>query len=182
MESPLEQNLGRPSQRRSNLHWHHIVPRHEGGSDEPSNLIQLTVEEHAEAHKLLWEQNGKLEDKFAWLMLAGLKTEGEVARKELQRRWYQENPVAPRSEESRRKQSETMKRHPYRGGGRPKGYKLSADAKKRIGDKNRGRKNPGVAERNRERIWTTEQRERHSRAQKERRARGKIGIVGTATF
>jgi hypothetical protein len=39
-------------------HKHHIVPRHMGGTDDPSNLIELTVEEHAEAHRKLWEQYG----------------------------------------------------------------------------------------------------------------------------
>jgi hypothetical protein len=30
-----------------------------GGGDEPDNIIQLTVQEHAEAHKILWEKYGK---------------------------------------------------------------------------------------------------------------------------
>jgi len=37
-----------------------------GGTDDPSNLVSLTVEEHAEAHKLLWEEHGKLQDYYAW--------------------------------------------------------------------------------------------------------------------
>lgn len=32
---------------------HHIVPRCLGGSDEPSNLVRLTAEEHFVAHQLL---------------------------------------------------------------------------------------------------------------------------------
>ena len=32
-------------------HKHHIIPRHMGGTDDPSNLIELTIEEHAEAHR-----------------------------------------------------------------------------------------------------------------------------------
>jgi len=53
-------------------HKHHIIPRHAGGTDEPSNLIELTVEEHAEAHRILFEQYGKKEDELAWKGLAGI--------------------------------------------------------------------------------------------------------------
>ena len=52
-------------------HWHHIVPKHIGGSDEPSNLVHLTVEEHAEEHRKLWEQYGRWQDKIAWKTLSG---------------------------------------------------------------------------------------------------------------
>jgi hypothetical protein len=52
-------------------HKHHIIPRHAGGSDDPSNLIELTVEEHAEAHRLLYEQYGRWQDKIAWETLSG---------------------------------------------------------------------------------------------------------------
>lgn len=64
-------------------HIHHIIPRHAGGSDEPSNLIRLTIEQHAEAHRLLWEQYGRLEDKFAWLGLAGLTDEAAIVGQKL---------------------------------------------------------------------------------------------------
>lgn len=53
------------------LHKHHIVPKHMGGSDDPSNLIELTVEEHAEAHRKLFEQHGHWQDKIAWQALTG---------------------------------------------------------------------------------------------------------------
>jgi hypothetical protein len=52
-------------------HWHHIVPKHTGGSDDPSNLVHLTVEEHAEEHRKLWEQYGRWQDKIAWKTLSG---------------------------------------------------------------------------------------------------------------
>lgn len=52
-------------------HVHHIVPIHAGGTDDPSNLIKLTVEEHAEAHRKLWEEHGRWQDKIAWQMLSG---------------------------------------------------------------------------------------------------------------
>lgn len=41
-----------------------------GGTDEPSNLIKLTVEEHAEAHRLLFEQYGNKFDYIAYMALS----------------------------------------------------------------------------------------------------------------
>lgn len=61
-------------------HKHHIVPRHMGGTDDPSNLIELTVEEHAEAHKKLYAQYGKEEDRIAWLTLSGQASKPEIMR------------------------------------------------------------------------------------------------------
>ena len=52
-------------------HWHHIIPKHVGGSDDPSNLVLLTVEEHAEEHRKLWENHGRWQDKIAWKTLSG---------------------------------------------------------------------------------------------------------------
>lgn len=52
-------------------HTHHIIPRHIGGSDDPSNLIELTIEEHAKAHFDLWKKFGRIEDKIAWECLSG---------------------------------------------------------------------------------------------------------------
>jgi hypothetical protein len=49
-----------------------------GGTDEPSNLVELTVTEHAEAHRLLYEKYGKPEDKLAWQCLAGIITKEEI--------------------------------------------------------------------------------------------------------
>ena len=58
-------------------HIHHIIPRHMGGSDDPSNLVTLTVEEHAEAHRKLYEEYGRWQDKVAWKGLAGLMSTDE---------------------------------------------------------------------------------------------------------
>ena len=52
-------------------HKHHIIPKHMGGSDDESNLLELSVEEHAEAHRLLYEQHGHWQDKLAWKGLSG---------------------------------------------------------------------------------------------------------------
>ena len=59
-------------------HKHHIIPRHAGGSDDPSNLIELTVEEHAEAHRLLFEQYGRWQDELAWKGLSGQIDSAEI--------------------------------------------------------------------------------------------------------
>lgn len=52
-------------------HNHHIVPRHMGGSNDESNLVRLTVEQHAQAHKELHEQHGRWQDYVAWKALSG---------------------------------------------------------------------------------------------------------------
>jgi len=59
-------------------HKHHIVPRHSEGTDDPKNIIELTVEEHAKAHRLLWEQYGKKQDWLAWQGLLGLLSKQEI--------------------------------------------------------------------------------------------------------
>lgn len=61
-------------------HRHHIIPRHMGGSDDSSNLIELSVEEHAEAHRKLFEEHGYWQDYLAWQGLAGLIPKQELVR------------------------------------------------------------------------------------------------------
>ena len=43
------------------LETHHIVEKHDGGTDEPSNVVTLTVREHIFAHLLLakWKNDAK---------------------------------------------------------------------------------------------------------------------------
>lgn len=52
-------------------HLHHIVPKHMGGTDDPSNLIELTVEDHAIAHRVLYKLYGHWQDYCAWQGLSG---------------------------------------------------------------------------------------------------------------
>lgn len=92
-------------------HTHHIIPRHMGGSDDPSNLIELTIEEHADAHRLLYEQHGHWQDKVAWQGLLGL-----IGHEEIMREMYDARKGAgnffygkKHSEESKRKMSESKK-------------------------------------------------------------------------
>lgn len=61
-------------------HNHHIVPRHMGGTDDPENLIKLTVSDHALAHKSLYELHGKIEDFIAWKALSGQISMSEASK------------------------------------------------------------------------------------------------------
>jgi len=57
-------------------HIHHIVPKHAGGTDDPENLIELTIEDHALAHLDLYYKFGKKEDLTAFYLLNGNLKEG----------------------------------------------------------------------------------------------------------
>ena len=52
-------------------HYHHIIPRHLGGTDDKSNLLRCNTALHAFLHKLLWEEKGDEYDRIAWLALSG---------------------------------------------------------------------------------------------------------------
>jgi hypothetical protein len=109
-------------------HKHHIIPKHAGGSNDPSNLIELSVEDHAEAHRILWEQHGMTADFVAWKMLSGKSSEAELARIELAKNGFLEfmkdktktdswkrkisknNKGKIQSEESKMKKSESLKK------------------------------------------------------------------------
>jgi len=58
-------------------HKHHIIPKHMGGSDDPSNLIELSIEEHSRAHLKLYEEFRKKEDLCAYYMLSGKSQDPE---------------------------------------------------------------------------------------------------------
>ena len=51
-----------------------------GGTDDPSNLIECTIEEHSNYHKVLWETHGNEWDRIAWLSLSGQITVTEAKR------------------------------------------------------------------------------------------------------
>jgi hypothetical protein len=86
-------------------HKHHIIPKHMGGTDDPSNIVEITVEEHAEAHRVLYEKYGRWQDELAWKGLAGIVGKEEIIR----RAQSEANKGRKHSEEYCRKQSERMK-------------------------------------------------------------------------
>ena len=59
-------------------HKHHIIPKHFGGSDDPSNLVEVSVEEHANLHLALYLEHGRWQDAYAAWFLCGRM--GEVER------------------------------------------------------------------------------------------------------
>ena len=100
-------------------HSHHIIPKHAGGTDHPDNIARLTVEEHAEAHRLLYEKYGRWQDKQAYEGLAGFKGKEQII-KEIQSR--------PKSEEEKKNMSNAA----YK---RKRDYRHSEETKKKIGEK-----------------------------------------------
>jgi len=56
-----------------------------GGSDDPSNLVELTIEEHAQAHLDLYNKHGWHQDLVASRMLLGQVSKAEAI-KELQKK------------------------------------------------------------------------------------------------
>lgn len=108
-------------------HRHHIIPRHMGGSDDPSNIIEITIEEHAQAHRKLWEEHGNEYDHIAWRCLAGLIT-GEEARIEAVK--VAVTGVA-KSDEHRKKISEARK----------KNWANNDDLRRKISERGKGNKN-----------------------------------------
>ena len=55
-------------------HKHHVVPRYAGGTDEISNLIEVTVEEHAELHFARYLEFGDGRDWLAYHSLSAQAT------------------------------------------------------------------------------------------------------------
>jgi hypothetical protein len=49
-----------------------------GGTDDPENIILVTPEEHADAHRILYENHGKIEDYLAWKGLSGIIGKEEI--------------------------------------------------------------------------------------------------------
>jgi hypothetical protein len=126
-------------------HKHHIVPRHAGGTDDPSNLVLLSVEDHALAHKELWEKYGRWQDKVAWICLSNQVTSSEAIRLIISeanlghtRNVGENNPMFGKThtEEARKRIGEASKK---RQTGKSKGP-MSEERKKKISESLRGKK------------------------------------------
>jgi len=87
-----------------------------GGTDDSSNIVELTVEEHAEAHRKLYEQHGRWEDNLAYKALSGA-----IGKEEIILERQREAGRRVKSPEERAKLSKSLK-----------GRKLSAEHKANI--------------------------------------------------
>lgn len=54
---------------------HHIIPKHAGGSDDATNLINLPVPLHILAHGILWKENNSYPDRTAFVMRMSISTD-----------------------------------------------------------------------------------------------------------
>lgn len=95
-------------------HTHHIIPKHIGGSDNSDNLIELTVSDHAEAHRQLWEKHGRWQDYLAWQGLSGRMDKEDIIREKIRlantgrSNVNKGKKLSPRSIETRNKISKAM--------------------------------------------------------------------------
>ena len=80
------------------MYKHHIVPRHSGGSDDSSNLVEVTYTQHTMYHFCEWQRTGNVCDYKAWKMMRG--EESYVAGWNKGKTW---------SEETKRKISKSKK-------------------------------------------------------------------------
>jgi DNA repair exonuclease SbcCD ATPase subunit len=64
------------------IHWHkhHLIPRHAGGTDDPSNIIKVNTALHSFLHKQLYEEHGRWQDKIAYECLSGRISKEEAIR------------------------------------------------------------------------------------------------------
>lgn len=64
------------------IHWHkhHLIPRHAGGTNDPSNIIKVNTALHSFLHKQLYEEHGRWQDKIAYECLSGRISKEEAIR------------------------------------------------------------------------------------------------------
>jgi len=121
-------------------HRHHIIPRHAGGTDDPSNIVELTIEEHAEAHRLLYEEHGRWQDKVAWRALSGQIDKDEITAEARREAGKKRRGKSIHSEESRAKIRAAMKeRYKDKTENPMYGKTHSEETKAKISASNKGR-------------------------------------------
>ncbi len=59
-------------------HKHHIIPRYMGGNNEPENLVEVSVTQHAMYHFCNYQLWGNEEDRIAWRGLSGIVSREQI--------------------------------------------------------------------------------------------------------
>ena len=80
-----------------------------GGTDDPNNLINLTVEQHAEAHKKLYEKYGCWQDLVAYNALSGQINSEEARRIAVSKTLKGK----PKTKEHKKKLQENLKKNGF---------------------------------------------------------------------
>jgi hypothetical protein len=76
--------------RGSNIHKHHIIPRHAGGGEDESNFTYLSVRQHIIAHFLLWKMHRMVNDLRSMHMLGAKLT---YEQRSIVGKWCHENKI-----------------------------------------------------------------------------------------
>jgi|MDTC01.1.fsa_nt_gb hypothetical protein len=137
---------------------HHIIPKHMGGTD-ADGVVYLTQEEHAEAHRLLYAEHNKLQDKWAVNIIMEeniyeqcgennpmwrVKVSEEVKEKQRQamlKIWQTTRKGWKQTEEAKKNLSEKAKERFVNKENHPMyGKSLSEETKKKISEGNTGKK------------------------------------------
>ena len=61
-------------------HTHHLIPTYKGGTNESSNLVEVSPTCHAMFHWCNWQLWGDVRDKVAWKGLAELSQKEEIVK------------------------------------------------------------------------------------------------------
>lgn len=87
-------------------HKHHIIPKYRGGSNDPSNLVEVSIVQHSMWHFCNYQLWGAQQDKVAWMALAGI-----IGKEELVVTLQNLGIESAKSPEARKKRAETYKRN-----------------------------------------------------------------------
>lgn len=110
-----------------------------GGTDDPENLVELSVEEHAEAHRILYEEHGNIKDYCAWKGLEGTLGKEEIIKMLMDptgRKHSEETKEKMRQSQTGRKRHTPESRKKISDA--RKGKKLSEEHKRKIGEAGKG--------------------------------------------
>jgi hypothetical protein len=127
-------------------HKHHIIPKHLGGTNDSSNLIKVTVKEHAQIHYNLWMIYGRWQDKLAYKGLTARIGKEDIIR-ELCRIGGKITGSKPKSKQHKQslkkswtKERKTKRSLAYKGEGNPN-YNIEGRINPTLGSKRPDRVN-----------------------------------------